>query len=306
MTAKIILVAGAARGLGRMTAQALAQSGHTVYASMGGAGGCSAAQAKQVQAYARDHGVDLRAIELDPGSDASVGRAVGTILNLHGRIDILVHSAGPMAYGPAEAFTPEQFAALYGSHVIAAQRINRAVLPPMRRCGRGLLVWISASGVAGGVPPYLAGYLAAKAGLDALAVQYAGELARWGIETSIVVPGLLFRDPGRFIQTEHPADEARAAEYEAGPYRDFARQIEEGVARRIPSDADPGKVAGAIAGIVDTPFGERPFRLHVDPGDDGGSVAFPVIDRVRSEMLRRLGFADLLNPRITGPEANGK
>jgi len=38
-------------------------------------------------------------------------------------------------------------------------------------------------------PPYLAPYFAAKAGMDALAVSYGGELARWNIETTIVVPG---------------------------------------------------------------------------------------------------------------------
>jgi hypothetical protein len=56
-------------------------------------------------------------------------------------------------------------------------------------------------------------------------------------------------------------------------------------------------VAGAIASIVDTPFGERPFRVHVDPTNDGAAVAFAVIDRVREEMLNRVGFSDLLTPR---------
>jgi hypothetical protein len=65
----------------------------------------------------------------------------------------------------------------------------------------------------------------------------------------------------------------------------------------VPDDADPGAVAGAIAVIVDTRFGERPFRVHVDPSNDGAAVAFAVIDRVREEMLRRVGFGDLLKPR---------
>ena len=61
----------------------------------------------------------------------------------------------------------------------------------------------------------------------------------------------------------------------------------------MPEDADPGQVAGAIACVVDTPFGERPFRVHVDPSDDGAAVAFAVIDRIRNEMLNRVGFSDL-------------
>ena len=95
--------------------------------------------------------------------------------------------------------------------------------------------------------------------------------------------------------------QARAAEYDAGPYAGFAEQIRTPSARIVPDDADPGDVAGAIAGIVDTPFGERPFRVHVDPSDDGAAVAFAVIDRVRDEMLNRVGLPDLLKPRLPRP-----
>jgi hypothetical protein len=59
-------------------------------------------------------------------------------------------------------------------------------------------------------------------------------------------------------------------------------------------------VAGAIAAVVDTPPGERPFRVHIDPSEDGASVAFALIDRVRNEMLHRVGFSDLLKPRAKG------
>lgn len=66
----------------------------------------------------------------------------------------------------------------------------------------------------------------------------------------------------------------------------------------IPEDADPGRVAGAIASIVDAPFGERPFRVHIDPSEDGASIAFAVIDRVRDEMLHRISLVDLLKPHV--------
>jgi hypothetical protein len=58
--------------------------------------------------------------------------------------------------------------------------------------------------------------------------------------------------------------------------------------------------------VVDAPFGERPFRVHVDPSEDGASVAFAVIDRVRNEMLHRVGFSDLLKPRSVPLSATQK
>lgn len=300
MTGKIILVTGASNGFGRMTANALAQSGHTVYACMRGIVGRNAAQAKDVRAYAVEQGVDLRAIDVDVTSDASVDIGVASIIDTHGCIDVVVHAAGATAFGPAEAFTPGQFAALYDVTVLSAQRVNRAALPKMRTQGEGLLIWVSSSSVAGGTTPYLSPYVVATAGMDALAVQYARELSRWGIETSIVVPGVFARGASQRAHSERPADAARAAEYQAGPCADLARHIQDAANDVVPLDADPGRVAGAIACIVDTPFGERPFRLHIDPGDDGASVAFGVIDRVRNEMLNRIGLTDLLKPRRAG------
>ena len=51
-----------------------------------------------------------------------------------------------------------------------------------------------------------------------------------------------------------------------------------------------------IVKIVDTPFGKRPFRVHVDPSRDGADVTFAVMDRVRAEMLYRVGLSDPLKP----------
>ena len=132
--------------------------------------------------------------------------------------------------------------------------------------------------------------------MDALAVQYARELSRWGIETSIVVPGAFTRGTNHFAHSGRPADEARLAEYEAGPYKGFGEQVQKAFGEIVPDDADPSGVASAIVEIVDMPFGKRPFRIHYDPTQDGADVGFTVLDRLRSEMLHRVGLSDLLKP----------
>lgn len=295
---QVILVTGASSGFGRLTANALALAGHRVYASMRDTGGRNAPQVADVRTFAKENDVDLRAVELDVSSQTSVEAGIAWILAESGRIDVIVHNAGHMVFGPAEAFTPEQFAQLYDVNVLSTQRVNRAALPHMRKRGQGLLVWVSSSSSAGGTPPYLSPYFAAKAGMDALAVQYARELSRWGIETSIVVPGAFTRGTNHFAHSGKPADEDRAAEYESGPYAGFGEQIQTAFGKIVPEDADAGEVADAIVKIVDAPFGKRPFRVHIDPSEDGASTAFAVIDRVRNEMLNRVGFADLLHPRV--------
>ena len=297
---QVIVITGASSGFGRLSANALAKAGHTVYASMRGTTGRNAAAVADVDKYATANNVDLRAIELDVGSQASADAAIAEIVAEQGRLDVVMHNAGHMAFGPAEAFTPEQLAELCDINVLSAQRVNRAALPQLRKQGRGLLVWVSSSSSAGGTPPYLAPYFAAKAGMDAMAVVYARELTRWGIETSIIVPGAFTGGTNHFAHSGSPADRERVAEYEAGPYAGFGEQIQNAFAAIVPPEADASSVADAIVKVVDTPFGKRPFRVHVDPTQDGADVAFAVIDRVRNEMLHRVGFSDVLHPRDNG------
>jgi NAD(P)-dependent dehydrogenase (short-subunit alcohol dehydrogenase family) len=292
----VILVTGASSGFGRLTAEALAKAGHIVYASMRDVAGRNAKNAAEMAATSARDGVDLRAIELDVQSERSASAAAEQIIAETGRIDVVVHNAGHMMFGPAESFTPEQFAQQYDVNVLGTQRVNRAVLPHMRKQKQGLLVWVSSSSSAGGTPPYLSPYFAAKAAMDALAVQYARELSRWGIETSIVVPGAFTKGTNHFAHSGRPADEARLAEYEAGPYKGFGEEVQKAFAAIVPDDADVAGVADAIVDIVNTPFGKRPFRVHYDPTQDGADVGFYVLDRLRAEMLHRVGLADLLSP----------
>jgi NAD(P)-dependent dehydrogenase (short-subunit alcohol dehydrogenase family) len=295
---QVIVITGASSGFGALAARALAKSGHTVYAAMRATEGRNAPQVEKAREYAAEHGVDLRTVELDVQSDASVNAGIARIIEEAGRLDVIVHNAGHMSFGPAEAFTPEQFAELYDINVLSTQRVNRAALPQLRKQGKGLVLWISSSSARGGTPPYLSPYFAAKAAMDSIAVSYAGELARWGIETSIVVPGAFTKGTNHFAHSGSPADEARAAEYANGPTGDIAETAMKGLAALEPADADVADVAAAIVEIVDTPFGKRPFRRHIDPSQDGAEIVNAMADRVRSEMFRRIGLEDLLRPRV--------
>jgi NAD(P)-dependent dehydrogenase (short-subunit alcohol dehydrogenase family) len=295
---QVIVVTGASSGFGALAVRALAKAGHTVYASMRETAGRNAAQVEAIKQFSAENNVDLRAIELDVASDESAETAIRQIVTEKGRLDVVIHNAGHMVFGPAEAFTPEQLAELYDVNVLSTQRVNRAALPQLRKQRKGLVVWVSSSSAAGGTPPYLAPYFAAKAAMDALAVVYSRELTRWGIETSIIVPGAFTGGTNHFAHAGTPGDKARAAEYEAGPYTGFADQVLKGFASIVPPDADVSEVADAIVEVVNAPFGKRPFRVHIDPTEDGAAIVNPVLDRVRAELLRRIGLGDLLSPAL--------
>jgi NAD(P)-dependent dehydrogenase (short-subunit alcohol dehydrogenase family) len=115
----VVVVTGPSSGFGALAARALALAGHTVYASMRETKGRNAAQVKELGRYAADHGVDLRSIELDVGSEKSCEAAIQEIVLKNGRLDVLVHNAGHMVFGPAEAFTPEQLTEQYDVNVWA-------------------------------------------------------------------------------------------------------------------------------------------------------------------------------------------
>ncbi|MFJ8792173.1 SDR family oxidoreductase [Streptomyces sp. NPDC102462] len=295
----IVLITGASSGFGALTARALARTGNTVYAGMRETTGRNAPQVRAALDYAEEHGVDLRAVELDVNFQDSVDAAVNQLIEEHGRIDVLVHNAGHKVTGPAEAFTPQQLAQLFDINVLSTQRVNRAALPHLREAGRGLVVWVSSSSVKGGTPPYLGPYFAAKAAMDSLAVSYAGELARWGVETSIVVPGSFTSGTNHFAHSGHPADTAVEAEYETR-YAGLMEQVSQKLAALAPAGAEASLVSDEIARIVALPAGERPYRVHIDPADDGSEEVSDVADRIRRAFLTRIELDDLLTVHPAG------
>ncbi|WP_395406699.1 SDR family oxidoreductase [Pseudoduganella sp. UC29_106] len=292
MTQSVVLVTGAATGIGALTVRSLAKAGHVVYASMRDIAGRNAARVRELRDWGFANGADVRVVELDVLSQASADAAVASIIADRGRLDAVVHNAGHLVIGPTEAFTPEEIAQVFDTNFLGAQRVNRAVLPVLRRQGRGLVLWVSSSTVRGGFPPFLGPYAAAKAAMDSLAVSLSYELARFGIETSIVVPGAFTAGTEHFPKAGKPADSDTAAAY--ARYDGLLDQVGVRLSELSPPESDPAAVGEEIARIVSLPHGTRPFRSVVDFIDDGAAEVTEVAERVREQFAHRIGIADLL------------
>jgi NAD(P)-dependent dehydrogenase (short-subunit alcohol dehydrogenase family) len=292
---KNIVVTGASSGFGALTARRLADAGHIVYAGIRDTDGRNKQAVSEAFDYADGHDVQLRTIDMDVTDQNSVDAAIGKILADTERLDVVVHNAGHMVLGPTEGFTPEQIAEIYDINVLSTQRVNRAALPHLRAQNDGLLVWMGSSSTRGGTPPYLGPYFAAKAAEDALAVSYAAELTRFGIDTTIIVPGSFTKGTNHFAHAGRAADTPVVDAYDSR-YAGLLDQASAKLAELAPPDADPNEVARAVVRVVDTPKGQRPFRVHIDPANDGAEEVNALGDRIRAAFYQRVGLADLLTP----------
>lgn len=288
----VVLVTGASTGIGHLTARAFAAGGHTVYASMRDPKGRNAARARGLLDLAEAEDIDLRVVELDVQSQDSADQAVTTILEDAGQLDVVVHNAGHLYVGYAEAFTAEDIAHLLDINVLGAQRVNRAALPHMRERRTGTLLYVgSTTSVA--VPPFLGPYVASKFAFDALAMTTAYEISQFGIETTIVMPGPFTQGTQHFPNASRASDGEVTAAYSAlDPLIARNKEATEGLFDPA-VDADPTAVATEITRILSLPAGEKPFRSVVDFTDSGVEDVVAVTEKARRDFVIRLGFGEL-------------
>jgi NAD(P)-dependent dehydrogenase (short-subunit alcohol dehydrogenase family) len=280
---QVILITGSSTGFGRMFAETLARKGHTVFATMRDPGGRNAKNSSEIRTLAEKDSLPIHVLELDVTNDVSVERAVDAAIARAGRIDVAINNAGYYLSGLEEAVTTEQAQRLMDTNFLGPVRVNRAVLPHMRRQRSGVLMHIS-SGAGRVVLPSAGFYCASKFALEALAEAYSYELAAQGIESVIVQPGQ-YETPV-FGNTVRAADEARTNAYGA------VKEIPAKVNAALSSTAgNAQEVADAVVRIIETPAGEKQLRYFVGPQDFGVDEINALAKRVQANVLEGFGLA---------------
>jgi len=175
MKNKIALVTGASTGIGQATAELLANAGYKVYGTTR-----KATQGNQ--------GL-FKMITLDVNNEASIETAIKEIIQLEGRIDLLVNNAGfGIAPGGAEESSIEQSKVLFETNFFGILRMTRAVVPFMRQQGAGRIINIGS--ILGLIPaPYMATYAATKHAVEGFSESLDHELRTRGIRVLVVEPG---------------------------------------------------------------------------------------------------------------------
>jgi NAD(P)-dependent dehydrogenase (short-subunit alcohol dehydrogenase family) len=171
----VALVTGASSGIGRATAQALAEAGFTVV-------GTSRVATKAPPL----DGVTF--VELDVTDADSVRGAVEQVVERFGRVDLLVNNAGLGLAGAAEESSIGQTKAVFDVNVFGAIRMTTAVLPLMRAQGSGRVVNVSS--VLGFIPaPFMAAYAATKHAIEGYSESLDHEVREHGVRVLLVEPG---------------------------------------------------------------------------------------------------------------------
>ncbi|HWC20356.1 MAG TPA: SDR family oxidoreductase, partial [Terriglobales bacterium] len=172
---KSVLVTGTSSGFGKVIAETLSRKGYQMFASMRNASGRNSSARNELLDLAAREGLALSVIDLDVTDDESVERAVAQVIADAGKIDILINNAGYALWGLTEAFTVEQAKQIFDTNFFGIVRMNRAVLPHMRRQREGLIIHIT-SAAGRGVLPGMGLYTATKFAVEALAECYRYEL----------------------------------------------------------------------------------------------------------------------------------
>jgi len=280
---QVVLITGSSTGFGRLFTETLARKGHTVFATMRDPRGRNAKNASEIRTLAEKDSLPIHVLELDVTDDASVGRAVDAAVAKGGRIDVAINNAGYYLSGLEEAVTTEQAQRLMDTNFLGPVRVNRAVLPHMRRQRSGVLMHIS-SGAGRVILPSAGFYCASKFALEALAEAYSYELASQGIESVILEPGQ-YETPV-FGNTVTAADEARTSTYGA------AKEIPAKINAALSSSAgNAQEVADVVLRIIETPAGEKQLRYFVGPQNFGVEEINALSKQVQTSVLEAFGLA---------------
>lgn len=203
--ARVAVVTGANKGIGREIARQLAERGLVVYL-----GARDEERGRSTESVLRADGLDVRFLHLDITDGASVAHAAKRLENEVGLLHVLVNNAGIGGPMQAPSQTPaEQVLKVYETNVFGAITVTNALLPLLRLAGSARIVNVSSAigsltataanhdptGVhPPGEFPTMLSYSTSKAALNAVTLTYANELRETGILVNAASPGFVATD----------------------------------------------------------------------------------------------------------------
>jgi len=240
---KVWFITGASRGFGLEVARDALQRGDLVVAT---------ARKPETIAAALGAHDNLYCVPLDVTDEAQAIAAADAAVARFGRIDVLLNNAGYGLLGAVEEASAQEVECQFATNVFGVLNVTRAVLPHMRRAGKGHVINISSIG---GYAAYAGWgvYGATKFAVEGLTEALAMELAPLGIHATVVEPGFFrtdFLDDASLVRTRRELDDYAAT---VGAMRTFSTSANH------QQPGDPNKLARALLVLADSPT--PPVRL---------------------------------------------
>ena len=273
---QVVLITGCSSGIGRALTRELAERGHRVFPS--------ARRPETIEDLRLDR---VEPIELDVTDALSISKAVQTVVDYAGRIDILINNAGLISVGPLAEIPIDDFRRNFETNVTGPLALVQAVFPHMANQGSGRIVNVgSVVGVVG--TPFAGSYCTTKSAFHMLSDVLRMEVAPFGIDVIVVQPGAVRSSIG-----DNASQGLERYQDERSRYHSLAKQI---AARARLSQQNPMPTDEFARTVVDAITRDPAPRL-VRAGRSsallpalGALVPGTLLDRI---LAKRFGLAKL-------------
>jgi len=248
---KVALVTGSSSGIGFETSLALARNGYHTFATMRNLG-----KDEKIKQIIEKEDLSIEILELDVDSEESVNRAIKTVSEKKGRIDVLVNNAGYGMWGTVEDVSINEFKEQFETNFFSIIRLIQKVAPIMRKQNSGNIVNISS--VAGRIGfPVSPAYISSKFALEGLSESLRFELMPFGINVIIIEPGVIKTN---FFDSMKMSEKSQ----QDSTYKEITDKVISGVKMMAEMGTHPKEVANVV---IKTLGEEKPLPRYVIGND---------------------------------------
>jgi NAD(P)-dependent dehydrogenase (short-subunit alcohol dehydrogenase family) len=240
-----VLITGATDGLGKAAALLLAERGYRVFAA-----GRSPEKRAHLDALANEKKLSLETLQMDVCNDGSVQKAVASVYQKAGTIDVLINNAGFVYVGAVEDLRMEDWRRQFETNFFGVIRVTQAVLPQMRERRKGrILMMSSVSGFL--TVPTQGPYSASKHAIEALSNALRHELYPFGIHTILIQPGYIVTN---IQSTAMDLAQTYQEKFKSGPYaKIYASYLGSAASMRAMSKTTPEDCARIMLQAIEAP-----------------------------------------------------
>jgi NAD(P)-dependent dehydrogenase (short-subunit alcohol dehydrogenase family) len=231
---KVAVVTGSSSGIGYETSLALAREGFLTYATMR-----NLEKGSGIKSVSDKENLPLKLMQLDVTDDASVSKAVQSIVCDSGRIDVIVNNAGYGLVGAFEDLSLDEIKQQYETNFFGVVRVTQAVIPIMRKQKSGKIINMSSGAGRFGYPGGSA-YVSTKFAMEGLSESLSYELDSFGIKVILVEPGVIRTNFGNGMVV------AKKSQDPASAYLSMTRKMNDVLGQLMQNGSPPSLVANLV------------------------------------------------------------